>query len=134
MCNIWHYVLLTAKTNNRYICQYLYNKDKSLYRSSALYANSTKLFWFFFISFSQFIDFIKKGVCFLDFSFQVDFNDIFSPTWIPERQVWKFEIVFFSGDERKINDYGLKKFQTLSVIFFPVTKSLLSFCSNKFLA
>ena len=31
MCNIWHYVLLTAKAYNRYICQYLCNKDKSLF-------------------------------------------------------------------------------------------------------
>ena len=31
MCNIWHYVLLTAKAYNRYVCQYLYNKDKSLF-------------------------------------------------------------------------------------------------------
>ena len=31
MCNIWHYVLLTAKAYNRYICQYLENKDKSLF-------------------------------------------------------------------------------------------------------
>ena len=31
MCNIWHYVLLTAKAYNRYICQYLDNKDKSLF-------------------------------------------------------------------------------------------------------
>ena len=26
MCNIWHYVVLTAKTDNRYICQYLPTK------------------------------------------------------------------------------------------------------------
>ena len=31
MCNIWHYVLLTARAYNRYICQYLDNKDKSLF-------------------------------------------------------------------------------------------------------